>query len=465
MVATNLYFEKEELRRKSKNGLIKIVLSLVSRVKELEQEVDELRSEASKSRIAGVNKRTNQPSSKKAEWEKDPPKKKGRKGKRKKRPGCGNRSKKELKPDEENYNPLEECPGCGNDLSSTEVLETPSRIIEDIKGPCEETVVSEEIQERKWCRACKKLVSSVTEKALPGSDVGLNAMVLVAYLWVVPALSLPNIERFLRHFRSMKLSTAGLSRMMIRLSGILEPLCEEILEDVKNGTNIWADETGWKIKGNLWWLWIFANKRSAYYWADKSRGSLVVEKILGTYFYGLLISDAWCAYKKLVCSRQTCMSHIFRKIRNFIKEYPQYRSLLTFFSKLKRIIRDGERLQLARDSLDEVTFQRRLKYLKNRLHELLAWKNPNPILRDLTEKVRRQEQYVLTFVEHPGGSMSEEGARAYACLQSIAQTCHLRNISLPYFLKTTLTHYIRHGKPMSFAQFEALHASESKLAV
>ena len=258
-------------------------------------------------------------------------------------------------------------------------------------------------------------------------------------------------------------------------------------KDVKSGANIWADETGWKIKGNLWWLWIFANKRSAYYWADKSRGSLVVEKILGTYFYGLLISDAWCAYKKLACSRQTCMSHIFRKIRNFIKEYPQYRSLLTFFSKLKRIIRDGERLQLARDSLDEVTFQRRLKYLKNRLHELLAWKNPNPILKDLIEKVRRQEQYVLTFVEHPGatshnnfaeyivkkgvlkrkvsgGSMSEEGARAYACLQSIAQTCHLRGISLPYFLKTTLTHYIRHGKPMSFAQFEALHASESKLA-
>jgi len=32
---------------------------------------------------------------------------------------------------------------------------------------------------------------------------------------------------------------------------------------VKQGTKIWADETGWQVKGKLWWLWIFANERSA----------------------------------------------------------------------------------------------------------------------------------------------------------------------------------------------------------
>jgi hypothetical protein len=61
--------------------------------------------------------------------------------------------------------------------------------------------------------------------------------------------------------------------MMIRLNKILEPVYEEMLDDVKQGTAIWADETSWRVNGKLWWLWMFANKRSARddsmnYWAN-----------------------------------------------------------------------------------------------------------------------------------------------------------------------------------------------------
>jgi len=48
-----------------------------------------------------------------------------------------------------------------------------------------------------------------------------------------------------------------------------------------------------------------------------------------------------------------------------------------------------------------------------------------------------------------GGSMSAEGARAYACIQSIAMTCQLRDISFHRFLKASLVCYIRTGRPMS----------------
>ena len=39
-----------------------------------------------------------------------------------------------------------------------------------------------------------------------------------------------------------------------------------------------------------------------------------------------------------------------------------------------------------------------------------------------------------------GGSMSEEGVRAYAILQSISQTCHLRKLSFLKFLKVNFYH-------------------------
>jgi len=298
---------------------------------------------------------------------------------------------------------------------------------------------------------------------------------------------LPGISAFLNSFFRLSLSTAGISKMVIRLANIMLPVYDEILQDVKGGNIIFADETGWRVKGVLWWLWIFANKRAAYYWPDKLRGSIVVEKILGSVFSGVLVTDAWHAYMKIICIKQTCMAHLFRKIRKFRDAYPQYYSILLFYRKLRRLLIDGERLQVTRKELGEEVFARRLAFLHTRLNNLLAWKNPNVILKDVIAKVARQADYILTFVEYEGvpnhnnygeyiikkgilkrkvsgGSMSKEGVKAYAVLQSIAQTCHLRKLSFLTFLSTSLVCYIRTGMPLMLGKYESQLLDREKKA-
>lgn len=494
---------KEVLTKISKTAVITLFLTLrdafISVIKEKDEEirrltekVKNLEKKQDTKKQKEVNKTSNQPSSKKPEWDKDgnpkkKPKKIGKKGKKgKKRKGSGNKRKNDLIPDTTNHTCLDNCPLCGKDLRDQQVTEETKRIVEDIINAPTKTVVTEEVQERKWCSNCKKIVSSKTGKALPGWDIGLNTTVLTAYLWVVNALSLPNIRKFLSSFMKLTISASGISKILIRLSRILLPLYDEILQNIKVGCKIWADETGWRIKGELWWLWIFANKYSAYYWPDKSRGSAVVEKILGKIFLGVLITDAWCAYKSIISAKQTCMAHIFRKIRKFIEVFPQYSSVMQFYLKLRRIIRDGKKLQELHPSIDDSIYQRRLKRLKSRLSELLNWRNPNSILRKIIGKVKRQQNYILTFVEYDdtpyhnnygeyiirkgvlkrkisGGSMSEKGARAYAIIQSIAQTCHLRGISFMSFLRTTLIHYIRHGRLMLLSEYEEKNKQQERL--
>jgi transposase len=487
----------------SKAQLIKIILELremlyarndekEKRIVELTEQLASFNRERDEQKNKEINRHVNEPSSKKPEWDKDgnPKKKKTRKKKRKKAPGCGNVKKTDIEPDEIHPIPLDNCPDCGLDLSDREGRANSGRIVEDIAPPQDKTTLSKEIEESKWCPVCKKMVSSKTEKALPGSDIGLNATIEMAYLWVMSALSLPKIKALFQSFKALGISTAGISKMMIRLSGILQPVYEEILADVKQGARIWADETGWRVKGKLWWLWIFANGRSAYYWADRSRGSPVVQRFFGeVFYYGILMVDGWQAYTKIVCAQQTCMAHIFRKIRAFIDAYPQYRSIMTFYLSLRKIIRDAEKLQKQRPELAERVFQKGLKALRKRLDALLRWKNPNAILRKVIKKVDRQKERILTFVEHEGathhnnygeyiikkgvvkrkmsgGSMSEEGARAYACIQSVAMTCQLRNISFHRFLKASLVQYIRTGRPMLLAEYEALSCEivEKKVA-
>ena len=160
---------------------------------------------------------------------------------------------------------------------------------------------------------------------------------------------------------------------------------------------------------------------------------------------------------------------------------------MTFYLKLRKLIRDAEKLQAARAGLGEMAFRRRLKALERRLDELLKWKNPNDALKEVIKKVRRQKAHILTFVNHDGashhnnygvyiikkgvvkrktsgGSISPDGVRAYACIQSVAMTCQLIHISLHRLMKASLVNYIRTGKPMLLSEYEASIKSEVKAA-
>ncbi len=100
------------------------------------------------------------------------------------------------------------------------------------------------------------------------------------------------------------------------------------------------------------------------------------------------------------------------------------------------------------------------------------------LTKKVLKKVHRQKKHILIFIQHEGaphhnnygeyiikkgvvkrkmsgGSMSAEGARAYACIQSVAMTCQLRGISFHRFLKASLVCYIRTGKPMLLAEYES----------
>ena len=150
-------------------------------------------------------------------------------------------------------------------------------------------------------------------------------------------------------------------------------------------------------------------------------------------------------------------------------------------------MRDGQRLQKKRKEMEDHIFTRRLEKLHQRLDELLKWKNPNDLLKNIIKKVKNQRPRMLTFVEHPNapchnnfgeylmrigvlkrkmsfGSKSAKGAQAYAVLLSIYTTCKLRNISFFDFMKQSLEHYTQTGKPMLLKEYMALQSTHNKAA-
>jgi transposase len=456
-------------------------------VNQLEQEVSQLKERLDKEKIKATNEQADKPSSKQPEWKKDGDKDKGKKKpkrrKRKARKGAGNRPKNK-RPNLTATASVETCDLCGKDLSAQAPLEsTNERIVEDIVAPPEETVVTLVTQQKKYCADCQEVTTAKSDLALPGADIGLNATVLVCYLWVALCLPYTKIKEYLETFFKLSVSTSGLSRHVIRLAGIFKDVHTEILDGIKHGAILHADETGWRVRGRNWWLWVFGTQDTAYFTVDKTRGSKVVRRVLGEIFFGVPVVDGWSAYLYLLCEQQSCLAHLLRKVRKFRDAFPHLTDIVKFYIKFRRIIRDGERLQQNRDQLGELVFQRRLKRLKQRLADLLQWPDPDEILQEIIKKVKRQQPRILTFVEHPdvpyhnnyaeylirigvlkrkisGGSVSAEGAESYAILLSIFVTCRLRRISFPKYLKKSLRHYIKTGAPLSLKSYQEATAAD-----
>ncbi len=291
----------------------------------LEEENAKLKAELEGIRIKNVNKEANKPSSKQPEWEPkgvgNEPKSGKLRREKKKREGSGNKRKTRdasvmVKAT------LECCTGCGEDLSSIKPLkDSNTRIIEDIPEVLEPKVIAIE-QEKKYCQNCHQVVTAKSDLALPGADIGLNSTTLICYLWVSMGLPFTRIAKYMQDFFGFGISTSGLSKHVIRVSGILEEVYDEILEDVRVGCILYADETGWRIKGRNWWLWVFGTDKSAYFVIDKSRGGDVVRRILGEVFLGVMVVDGWGAYLSIISEQQSCMAHLLRKIRNSISHFP-----------------------------------------------------------------------------------------------------------------------------------------------
>ncbi|MCD4746455.1 MAG: IS66 family transposase [Bacteroidales bacterium] len=450
------------------------------KIRTLEEKILELESKETKAKISEVNKSYSKPTSKQPEWEdkgvgndgKGKKKGRGKKG----RKNSGNKSKNRLTTCNETVG-VEKCAFCGKDLSEqTPIESTNTRIIEDIPEIPIELKVIEVVQEKKYCSECQKITTAKSDLALSKSDFGLNTTIATVYLWIASGLSFPRISSILNTFFGQQISTSGLSKHVIRISKIMTDVYSEIREDIKQSDILQADETGWRVNGKNWWLWVFGTKDSAFYTIDKSRGKDVVRRILGEIFIGVLVVDGWGAYLSLNCEQQSCMAHLLRKIRKLHAAFPKLRSVRAFYVKFRKILRDGERLQKQREQLGKEVFGRRLKKLHHRLDELLKWENPNEILEDIIKKVVRQRSRILTFVEHEHvpchnnyaeylirigvlkrkvsfGSKSQEGAEAYAVLLSIYTTCRLRKILFVDFMKASLKQHIKTGKTMLIKKY------------
>ena len=387
--------------------------------------------------------------------------------KRCKKPGArkgheGVRRERPVKIDKRKTHRLTCCPHCEGKLQRCQRSRT--RIIEDIPEVIE-PVVTEHTIHRDYCPHCKKHVEPVVPDAMPKATIGHHAIGLTSWLHYGLGLTIDQVVDILDYHLQTKLTPGGLVDAWRRLAEVLRAWYEQIGEQAKSSAHLHADETGWRVNGQTYWLWCFTNDRNCYYMIDRCRGSPALQQFFTEEFDGVLITDFWAAYQS-VCAedRQYCLVHLLRELEK-VDDHNDSVEWQAFAKKLRRLLRDGIRLRKREDFAPD-KYRDRIDQLNRRLADLAAEECLDGDTRRLTNRLRKYAEYLFTFLDYDHvpfennfaerqirpavilrknsqSNRSDQGAATQAVLMSVYRTLRLRGLTptktIADALKTYLT--------------------------
>lgn len=400
-----------------------------------------------------------------------PPYAKAKTGKRRKKRGGqnghdGHSRPKPARIDRTEDHQLPACPHCGGRLQRTN--QTRTRIIEDIPDDLKAETVEHTIH-RDWCPCCQKQVEAKVPDALPQCTLGHRTVALAAWLYYGLAVTISQIVAVFNQHLQLKLSAGGLMQMWHRLADVFGPWYEQIHRHCLDAGVLCADETGWRVEGETWWLWCFSTEDATYYQLDESRGHPALDKFFVDEFNGVLVSDFWAAYDAVGRLHQKCWPHMLREVKEVDEGTENGDDWPEFAKRLRRVYGDAIRLAAARGTLPADVYDLRHAKLQGRLVDIAIAEWTNPHARRLAKRLLKYGDDLLTFVEFAGvpadnnqaereirpavlmrkasyGNQSDQGAQTRAVLMTIFRTLKRRGHDPLRVIAETLRTYTATGQ-------------------
>jgi transposase len=282
--------------------------------------------------------------------------------------------------------------------------------------------------------------------------VGPMLATLIVCLALRLHLSRRQIQEFLRDWLGVELSTSTITHCIHESGRAVEPLEEQLVEELQQAYLAHADETPWKEWGQLLWLWVITTPTLCLYWIG-SRSKALLYKVFGEEFLGWLMSDGYHAYRQFQ-HRLRCWAHLLRKARGLGESLSAEARAFgevtqDLLSALMRAIyqaREGPPVKLQhpfaerlaafravceqhRDSAHEKTRALAREFLNDWEAIWIVLEHPYlPLTNNEAERALRH-WVIARRLSH--GTRTAQGSRALALLASVIETCRKRNI-LPW---------------------------------
>lgn len=264
--------------------------------------------------------------------------------------------------------------------------------------------------------------------------VGPRLSAYIAFLKGACHMSYTTIRTLLADVFGVHLSTGQLAKIATRkVSAALAEPYEQLRSALPQEPQLGIDETGHKDDGHRQWTWCFRARSFILFRIASSRGSDVLEQVLGTDFSGVINCDYFSAYRKFMkgssAIMQFCLAHLIRDVKFLAEQNDKVtrnwaERMLKNFEELFRLIH-------RREQLSEGRFQTQLERCRDKLVRQFLSAPDRPGVRDLRQRFKLHAKQFFTFVTTPGieptNNLTEQAIRYIVIDRKVTQGTRGKN--------------------------------------
>ena len=435
-----------DLENATREELLQLNLQLIAQLQVLQERVKQLEAELESLRSGGSN--NNPPSFVKANRPA-----RSKKKKRKKR-AQGFARKLDLVTARIEHC-LEQCPDCRLGLIGRRVVKT-RQLIE--LPPVQVQVVEHILVERR-CPNCRKRWApglDLSSLAVGKQRFGVSVQAEVALLREGCRLPFRVIQDYLKTRFGLRVSVGQLVALVEGVAQRGKAIVENFKQQIRGSPVVNGDETSWREDGLNGYVWSFSTDHVRYYIYRKSRSATVVKEVLGAEFDGVVVSDFYGAYNAHLGLHQRCWVHLLRDIHELKEKHKEDRQLKRWAQAVKAIYEEAKAYKGASARLGPVE-QKAARVKRQREYEKELMRVCRPHLKKkkpqstLCERIERFLPELFVFVADArvpsdnnaaersvrqvvvsrkisGGTRSERGSETKSILASLFGTWRLRQL-------------------------------------
>jgi transposase len=306
--------------------------------------------------------------------------------------------------------PLPCCPHCQAPLEDIRRLE---QVIEELPGfrPLRYKIITHEGVCRKHgpVRSTHPLQTS-TAVGAAGTHLGPRAQATAVALSHRSGLSVRKVCETLQTFFGLSLSPGGLSQLLARAADRTEHWYDEIVACVRSSAAVFADETSWYVGQPGWWLWDFTTDKATLYVVSQSRGSDVVQDVLGSDFQGILVTDCLASYNAIDCRKHKCIAHHLRALKEQEEALEKRGRSSLYLTSWKLHLKDVIATWNNRAAMSPAAWTRKVEQLKRGVDNLLDKSPAEPEEVRFRNRLERQRPHLLGCLEDPAAEPTNNRA-------------------------------------------------------
>jgi transposase len=312
------------------------------------------------------------------------------------------------------------------------------------------------------------------------SNFGPRLVGMMAYLTSVLHVARRKMQECLKIIFDVDISLGSCQNLLEETSSALKDTCDELEEALPESPVINADETGWYKR----WLWIFVTAAFIYFYAAKSRGSIVLKEVLGNSYDGILGVDRWGAYSKYHKGRlQLCWEHLkrdFNKIYELGCKIDEHEAII-FAETMQKLRKKMMSIwyKFKEGEIDRETLIKKTSHIR---YKIIAWLKIHlgskvKKVKSISVKLYKNKKHLFTFIFYEGveptnnisergirpavqwrkvcfGNKSDAGAILTSRLLTVTRTCWLKGFNALEFLVKAISVFRKGLKAPSLLYYQ-----------